>query len=222
MTKLARTTDNSLLSSIIEYKKLTKLLNDFVDIELSPEGKVHTSYNITMNRIKKSSVVDDEESYRSFGRWSSSKSIIIPYGSGNLQNIPKEARKMYKAPPGYKFIQADYMQAEAVVVAYEINDQPMIRLFQESFGLPKSERKKRNLDIHKLTAALNFKIPIVKVTKEQRDIGKTIRHATNYSAGPAVLAAKLGCTIQQAKILLSNYHNSCPQLKVWHQSLRKQ
>lgn len=223
LNKLLRKTGNPLLEKILEYKKLKKLLT-FVDIQLSPQGRVHTSYNITgatMQRTNKSLVVDDEDSYKSFGRWSSSKSIIVPYGSGNLQNIPKAARKMYKAPPGYKYIQADYMQAEAVVVAYCINDQPMIKLFEESFGKTKTERKQRNLDIHKLTAAINFRVPIDKVTQEQRDVGKTIRHATNYSAGPGVLAAKLGCSVQEARILLQSFHNGCPQLHVWHSHIQE-
>lgn len=224
LTKLLRTTGNPILAKILEYKKLRKLLT-FVDIPVSPQGRVHTSYNITgatMQRQAKGLVVDDEDSYRSFGRWSSSKSIILPYGSGNLQNIPYAARKMYAAPDGYVFVQADYMQAEAVVVAYCINDQPMIQLFKESFGLRKAERKERNLDIHKLTAAINFRIPIANVTPEQRQVGKTIRHATNYSAGPGVLAAKLGCTLPQAKQLLSNFHNGCPQLRMWHQWIQQE
>lgn len=219
LTKLSRKFDNPLLDKILAYKKERKLLT-FTNIKLSPEGKVHTSYNITgatMQRVKKASVIDDEDAYRSFGRWSSSKSIILPYGSGNLQNIPYRARKMYRAPEGYKFVQADYMQAEAVVVAYCIKDQPMIQLFSHSFGLPRSERKKRNLDIHKLTAAINFRSPIENITPEQRQIGKVIRHSTNYSAGPGVLSSKLGCTMPQAKQLLQNFHNGCPQLRVWHQ-----
>ena len=201
LTKLWRSTSNPLLGKILEFKKERKLLT-FVDTPFSPEGRVHTSYNITgatMQKATKTTVLDNEDSYRSFGRWSSSKSIILPYGSGNLQNIPYRARKMYRAPEGYKFVQADYMQAEAVVVAYAINDQPMIQLFKQSFGIPRSERKARNLDIHKLTAAINFRVPIASVTPEQRQVGKTIRHATNYSAGPGVLSAKLGCTLPQAK-----------------------
>jgi uracil-DNA glycosylase family 4 len=224
LNKLFRTTGNPLLKKILDYKKLKKLLT-FVDITVSPNDTVHTSYNITgatMQRKKKGVVIDDEDQYRSFGRWSSSASIILPYGSGNLQNIPKDARKIYTAPPGWKWVQADYMQAEAVVVAYYINDQPMIRLFEESFGLTKEERKNRNLDIHKLTAATNFRIPIAKVTPEQRKIGKVIRHSTNYSAGPAVLANKIGCKLSEAKTLLSNFHNTCPQLHIWHRSIEQE
>src|SRR5208337_3722344 len=194
LQKLSRINDNPALTMILEWKKLDKL-QQFVDITTSPESRVHTSYNITgatMQREAKGLVVDDENDYRSFGRWSSSKSIILSYGSGNLQNIPKAARAIYRAPEGSSFISADYIQAEAVVVAYLINDLQLIRMFEESFGRTRQYRKEHNLDVHKLTASQMFGIQIDKVTPDQRQVGKTLRHANNYSAGPGVLSAKLG------------------------------
>lgn len=223
LTKLARMTKNPLLTKILSVKKMEKLLNSFLDIDISPDGRVHTSYNITgatMLRAKKGLIVDDEESYKSFGRWSSSQSIILPYGSGNLQNVPYTARAIYSAGKGKVYLQADYVQAEAVVVAFCIGDEPMKKLFKESFGLTKAERSERNLDIHKLTAHTNFGIPIDRVTPAQREVGKTIRHATNYSAGPGVLSAKLGCSMKEAKKLLQQFHDTCPQLRIWHMKIQ--
>ena len=225
LKELERETKNPILSKILKYKKNFKLLTSFLTVSTSPEGKIHTSYNITgatTQRKIKGLVVDDEDQHQSFGRWSSSKSIIIPYGSGNLQNIPEKARKMCIAPPGHLYLQADYKQAEAVVVSYEILDLPMIQLFKNSFGLTPEECKQRNLDIHKLTAARNFRVPLEKVTTELRNIGKTIRHAVSYSAGPKVLATKLGCKLADAKKLLDDYHNGCPQLKIWHQKIQQE
>lgn len=178
--KLWLKTHNSILEKIMELKKLIKLVTSFIDIEVSPEGRVHTCYNVTgatMARETKGYTLDDEGSYKSFGRWSSSKSIILPYGSGNLQNNPKKARKMFTAPEGKVFLQADYMQAEAVVVAYLISDGKLKRLFQESFGKDRNYRKENDLDVHKLTGAMMFKKSIKDVTPEERTIGKTIRHA---------------------------------------------
>ena len=219
LTKLARTTNNSVLLKIIEKKKVAKLRGTFIDITVSPDSKVHTSYNVTgatMARQKKNTVVDDEDTYKSFGRWSSSKSIILPYGSGNLQNIPKAARKMYTVPKGYLLLQADYIQAEAVVVAYIINDQKLIALFEASFGQPREFRNKNNLDVHKLTAAQMFGVQAGDITSEQRDVGKVLRHAKNYIAGPGVIAYKLNCTMAEAKKLSTVYDSLNPQLLLWH------
>jgi DNA polymerase-1 len=225
LKKLGQKTNNPILDKILEYKKLSKLISNFLDITTSPSNRVHTSYNITgatMLRRKKGLIIDDEEAYKSFGRWSSSASIILPYGSGNLQNIPKIARKIYTAPPGYVFLQADYMQAEAVVVAYEISDEPAKLLFKTAFGMAKEERLERHLDIHRLTAAQMFQKDISEVTDEERTIGKRLRHATNYSAGPQVLATNVGCTVKEAKMLFSRFHQACPMLRLWHARIQDQ
>lgn len=186
LSKLARISDNPILGHILEVKKLTKLLN-FINIETSPEGRVHTSYNIvgaTSIKEEKGSLVDDEDTHRAFGRWSSSKSIILPFGPGNLQNIPKKARKIFSWSSNSSdeiwIVSADYVQAEAVVVAYEIGDQILINLFKKSFGTTKKFRNENHLDVHRLTAATMFQVPIDEVTDDQRTVGKTIRHANNY------------------------------------------
>lgn len=210
--------NNPIFNLILEYKKADTLINNFLTTELSPEGKVHTSYNIT------GASSDDEEdtkkTKRSFGRWSSSASIILPYGSGNLQNIPSEARKMYRARPGWKIIESDYAQAEAVVVAYLTGDQKLKRMFKDSFGLSKTE--KAVYDIHKMTIASMLGISVDQVTKEQRVAGKTIRHATSYSAGPQVLANRLCIKLADAKILMELYHRANPSLRMWYQSIQQE
>lgn len=224
LNKLSRISNNPVLEKILQYKKMNKLLQ-FVDIEVSPAGRVHTSYNVTgatMARQKKGLVVDDEDSYKSFGRWSSSKSIIVPYGSGNLQNIPGMARMIYTAPKGYVLLQADYIQAEGVVVAYEIRDEYLIDMFKKSFGMSREERKANHYDIHVLTAKQMFGLDFDQITPEIRTKGKVIRHATNYSAGPGVVAKGLGCTMAEGKILLTQFHNGCPQLRLWHKEIQKE
>jgi DNA polymerase-1 len=204
--------NNPVFNLVLEFKKNSKLLSSFLDIDLSPRNTVHTSYNITGSKT-------EDTGRKSFGRWSSSASIILPYGSGNLQNIPKEARKMYRAPKGMKIVSADYVQAEAVAVAYIINDFRLKDLFRKRFESPPAEKEK--YDVHKLTASLMFGVPVDQVTPDQRRIGKTLRHATNYSAGPGVLASRLGCSVGQGKQLLQLYYNMCPQLKIWHQNIQE-
>ena len=210
--------NNPVFNKILDYKKANTLVNNFLTIELSPEGKVHTSYNITgaASDIEE----DTKKQKRSFGRWSSSASIILPYGSGNLQNIPSEARKMYRARKGWKIIQADYSQAEAVVMGYLIGDQKLQKMFLDSFGLSKTE--KAPYDIHRMTIADMLGIPMDQVTGDQRKAGKTIRHGTNYSAGPQVLANRLGIKLAEAKVLIELYHRANPALRMWYQSIQEE
>lgn len=225
LNKLFRDTQNPIIAKILRHRKLSKLLNTFIDIEISPNNTVHTSYNITgatMARGSKGGVVDDEDSYRSFGRWSSSESIILPYGSGNLQNIPSKARVIYTPRKGHVLIQADYVQAEAVAVAFLIGDFKLISMFRESFGMSGQERKDAGYDVHRITASQMFNVNLEDITKEMRTVGKTLRHATNYSAGPSVVAVRLGCTQKEAKELLRMYHNATPQLHMWHLRIQDQ
>jgi uracil-DNA glycosylase family 4 len=236
---LARMSDNPTLGKIMQYKKVVKLLT-FLTCDISPRGTVHTCYNTTGANMahegKGGAVTDEDDSFKSFGRWSSSASIIEPYGSGNLQNIPGEAREMYYAGDGKVFVQADYKQAEAVVVAYLIGDKKLQNLFKASFGLSDAECKKRNLDVHKITAATmaGFRVDFVQgsdglqvifsdeVSGEMRRVGKTIRHAKNYSAGPGVLARKLGIHLSKAKELMQTYDAANPELYAWQKSVVKE
>lgn len=214
MKRLARKYPNHpWLIKILDYKKLLKLGN-FLDAEPSPNGRYHTSYNITGSS-------KEEEGRKSFGRWSSSASIILPYGSGNLQNIPPEARKMYCCDEGKVWVTADYKQAEAVIVAYLIGDTKLQRFFKMAFEATSKEDQDK-YDVHKLTASEMFQISYNEVTKDIRRIGKTLRHACSYSAGPQVVADQLGIELKEAKVLLDLYHKANPLLKVWYTSIQNE
>ena len=212
LKKLSRiVTDNPAFDLIMEYKKNVKLLSGFLDIKLSKQDRVHTSYNITGSAT-------DDEGRKSFGRWSSSASIILPFGSGNLQNIPSSVRVMYTARKGYKIVQADYVQAEAVVVAYLTNNQKYKKIFKDSFGLRGKDRDP--YDIHKHTAADLFGIGFNEVTPAQRRVGKLVRHATNYAAGPSVVANSVGCKLSEGKVLIKLFHSKDPMLNLWHMRIQ--
>lgn len=201
--KLTRNPGHPYLEWYQQAKKASKSISSFIDVETSKDGRVFTSYNITGTTS---------------GRWSSSKSIIDPYGPGNMQNQPQEVRRLYRAPPGYVFVQADYVQAEAVAVAYFCKDRTLMTMFQESFSMSPNERKKEH-DVHKYTAAMMFDIDMNLIEPDKRQVGKTLRHACNYSAGPAVIANELGIGITDAKSLLSIYFERNPFLKMWHKRI---
>jgi len=205
LKKLARM--HEVPAFIIKRRKASKLISTFLDISVSPENRVHSSYNVTGTGFG--------------GRWSSSKSIILSYGPGNLQNIPKEARTLYTVPKGYVLLEADYIQAEAVAVAYLCLDTVLMKLFKDAFGMSGSERAK-GYDVHRYTAALMYDIPLEEVTKEQRTIGKTMRHASNYASGPGVLANKLDISMAQAKPLLKLYFQKNHLLPIWHKRIQMQ
>jgi len=200
LEKLYRKTRNEILNLLLKHREVSKM-KSFLNITVSPESRVHTSYNIAGT---------------SSGRWSSSENIILPYGSGNLQQVPSSGegaiiRSMYVVnSPENWIIQADFVQAEAVIIAYLIGDEAL----KEAFRLKR--------DIHKVTASMMFEVPLDEVTPEQREIGKKIRHATNYSLGAQGLAVVLRCETSIARRYLEAFHASCPQLKRWQISIQNQ
>lgn len=222
LKRLSRSVDHPIFAKLLELKKQTRLLT-FVDVKTSPTGKVHSAYNITGSKEEKGTHDDMEaEQHRSFGRWSSSASIILPYGSGNLQNIPHYARKMYRAPKDCVIVSRDLKQAEAVIVAYESGDETLQKLFEEMFGKSDEECKAKGYDLHKITAAAMFHVPVLEVTPEQRVLGKRVRHAMNYNMGIKKLADNLGVSVQEAKRLHEAFHNANPCLKPWQESIKEE
>jgi uracil-DNA glycosylase family 4 len=209
--------DNPMFDLLLNYKQYNKL-RQFVSVETDENDYVYTSYNVTGKKFDADNGTDDDWR-KSFGRWSSSQSVILPYGSGNLQNIPEVARKIYTAPEGYVFLSGDLVQAEAVVVAYYIGDNTLKKLFRDRLNEPDPEKKKK-YDVHKYTGSIMFRKQQDDVSKEERRIGKTLRHASNYAAGPTVIADELGCSLLEAKKLLLIYYNSCPQLGLWHSRIQ--
>ena len=164
-------------------------------------NRIYTSFNIAGT---------------SSGRWSSSESIITPKNTICLQTIPKRGdgiiiRGMYSVSNAKNWIiEGDYSQAEAVIIAYLIGDASL----KEAFRLKK--------DIHKVTASMMFNLPLEDISPEQREIGKMIRHATNYSLGAQGLADVLKCETSIAKKYLEAFHSSCPQLKRWQEAVQYQ
>lgn len=225
MVNLYRKTKNDVLKTILDLKRAYKQLT-FLDVSLSKNKTVHTSYNIVGSKtasLTKHFVIDNEKRSMGFGRWSSSGSLILPYGSGNLQNIPYPLRKMYKYPDeDILMLTADYKQAEAVVSAYEMGDPVLINMFEKSYGKTAVECKKNHWDVHIMKAAAVSNVAPEDVTSDQRDIGKRLNHAVNYSAGPNVLVANLGITFKEAKNLLDREILTCPNRPIWHHQIQEQ
>ena len=107
------------------YTMLTKLKSTYADGLLkviSPDGRIHTSFQMTVTAT---------------GRLSSTEP--------NLQNIPvrkelgSEIRKMFVAPPGKVLVDADYSQIELRLLAHISGDAAMKSPFPE---LINSSRKK--------------------------------------------------------------------------------
>jgi DNA polymerase I-like protein with 3'-5' exonuclease and polymerase domains len=134
--------------------------------------------------------------------------------------VGQELRQVFRADPGFVFIEADQSQAEARVVAVCADDMDMLRMFDE-------------LDIHKLTASWVFECTEAGVGNKERNIGKMTRHAGNYNAGKKELMRRIETLAQKFKLgirisewragkCLDIFHKKSPKIRgIFHEQIRQ-
>lgn len=124
------------------------------------------------------------------GRFSSSQP--------NLQQIPRDMRAVFEAPPGLSIGATDYSGIEVRVAAALAEDENMIEVF------------KNGQDIHTVVAAAGFDIPASEVTKDQRQIAKAMSFTLLFGGGAETFkgyAAARGSTIslEDAEVALERF-----------------
>lgn len=178
-----------IISKILEYRTLKKLLNTYV--EALPElinpktGKVHTSF---------------EQAWVATGRLSSK--------NPNLQNIPirdekgREIRKAFVASDDeHILLSADYSQIELRIMAHLSEDPQMIEAFLSGE------------DIHAATASKIFKVPIDKVDEDMRRKAKTANFGIIYGISAFGLSQRLSIPRSEAKQIIDEYFATYPRVK---------
>ena len=182
---------------LLEYRQLTKLKSTYVDGLLAQmdqiTGRVHTSFSQTT---------------ASSGRLSSS--------NPNLQNIPvrtevgRQIRRAFIADPSYMLLTADYSQFELRILAHITHEPRLVEAFS------------KNEDIHTITAASLFEVPVSEVTKDQRRLAKTVVYAVLYGQSAFGLAQITGMTNMQASEFIKRYHETFPHIKEYVDSTLNQ
>jgi DNA polymerase I len=186
-----------IVDHLLEYRQLSKLKSTYVDgllAQMDPiTGRVHTSFSQTT---------------ASSGRLSSS--------NPNLQNIPvrtevgRQIRRAFIADPSYVLLTADYSQFELRILAHITHEPRLVEAFSE------------NEDIHTITAASLFDIPVSVVTKDQRRLAKTVVYAVLYGQSAFGLAQITGMTNLQASEFIKRYHETFPHIKAYVDSTLNQ
>lgn len=169
---------------LLEYRSLAKLKSTYCDgllSAVSPDGRVRSTFNQTETRT---------------GRISS----LEP----NLQNIPvrteegRKLRKFFEAQEGYVLCDADYSQIELRVLAHIANDKNMIGAFCGG------------VDIHTLTAATAFDMPLEMVTPQMRSRAKAVNFGIVYGIGAFSLAKDIGVSRKEADSYIKSYLAAYP------------
>jgi DNA polymerase-1 len=177
-----------MVDHLLDYRQLAKLKSTYVDGLLAlmdpVSGRVHTSFNQTV---------------ASSGRLSSS--------NPNLQNIPvrtevgRQIRRAFIADPSYLLLTADYSQFELRILAHITHEPRLVEAFSTGE------------DIHTITAASLFNVPVEQVTKDQRRLAKTVVYAVLYGQSAFGLAQITGMTNSEASEFIKRYHETFPNIK---------
>lgn len=179
--------DYPVVSSILEYRQLTKLKSTYADglaNYIQEDGRIHGKFNQTITAT---------------GRISSTEP--------NLQNIPirielgRLIRKVFVPEEDYVFVDADYSQIELRILAHCSGDEELITAYKEA------------RDIHKMTASQVFHIPFDEVTDLQRRNAKAVNFGIVYGISSWGLSQDLSIDPKEAAQYIENYFNTYPGIK---------
>ena len=195
-----------IIAPLLEYREAFKLKTTYVEpmAELtSPDGRLRTTFVQTGTAT---------------GRLSSQ--------NPNLQNVPQEFRQEFESPKmagwikalrrsfvaeeGFSLAAFDYSQVELRILASVSGDEKMLDAFA------------RGLDIHKMTAAQIFNVPLSEVTPKMRNVAKTLNFGVVYGMGPLSFAKTSGLSRDEAKKFIGEYFDDFPQVRIWQEKTKEE
>lgn len=187
---LKRLSDNTLVPLLLGYREAIKRAQQAVSLlkHVAADGRIHSRF---------------EPMGTATGRFSSK--------DPNLQNIGRgDLRSAFVAPPGHKFVIADYSQIELRAAAAIAGETKMIDAY------------KNGTDLHALTAASVLGIGITEVTKDQRQMSKAVNFGNLYGQGDEGLARYamnsygVEMTVDEAHRLRLKFFKTYPRIRGWH------
>ncbi len=188
---------HDLPARVLDWRQLAKLKSTYADAlvdRINPEtGRVHTSY---------------AQAIASTGRLSSS--------DPNLQNIPvrseegRRIRRAFVAEKGWRLLSADYSQIELRLLAHVADIEALKQAFRDG------------ADIHAITAAQVFGVPVAGIDPMVRRKAKAINFGIIYGISPFGLARQLGIGRGEAAAYIDAYFARYPGIRDYMDRTRRQ
>ena len=178
------------LKGLLDLRKSEKLAKTYI------QGTKHAiEYNGT-NKV----FVDFRFDGTSTGRLSCASYNAQEAMGVSFHTLPRDTttnvRSIFTAPPGHSFITVDYAAMELRVLSHIAKEGNMQKAFIEG------------ADLHTYTAQLLFNKE--KVTKEERQIAKTVSFLIVYGGGAFNLSETVGISLRRAEKIIKNYQNVYP------------
>ena len=179
---------HAIIAELLKYKELTKLYGTYISVlpeKIHPvTGRLHARFN-PMGTVT--------------GRFSSG-------GNGvNLQNQPKDARKLFVAPEGYVIVGADFSQQEVRCAAYFTQEPTLLNAYAEG------------KDIYTAMASEFYAKPYEDCgdgTPERKAM-KVVVLAVLYGMSHYALAELLSISDKEAKQFMADFFAKMPKVSAW-------
>ena len=188
---------SDLAARVLDWRQVQKLKSTYADAlvaQVNPRsGRVHTSYSLAAT---------------STGRLASS--------DPNLQNIPirteegRKIRRAFIAEPGFKILSADYSQIELRLVAHVAAIEGLKQAFRSG------------ADIHAITAAQVFGVPVEGIDPSLRRRAKAINFGIIYGISAFGLAQQLGIPNGEAKAYIDAYFARYPEIRAYMERAKEE
>ncbi len=189
---------HEVVARIVEHRELSKLLGTYVDVlpgMVDPRtGRLHATFNQTLAATGRVITTDP-----------------------NLQNIPTRTevgqqirRTIVAGREGTVLLSADYSQIELRVLAHITKDPGLLGAFQ------------RGEDIHTVTAAEVFGVPVGQVTREMRRRMKAFNYGIAYGISDFGLAAQLAISREEARAFMDTYFSRYPRVAEYMRAVVEQ
>lgn len=155
--KLHSTSDDELAKYSDEYEVI-KLIRKY--------RKLQTKIKTYGEKLK--TFIEDDGRIRADWRLVGAKSGRMSCNNPPLQAMPGNSKEFFVAEEGYKLVCSDYSQVELRVLAGISKDKVLVNYFKDG------------VDLHAGTASLVFKKPLDEITKEERQVAKSLNFGIIY------------------------------------------
>jgi DNA polymerase-1 len=187
------------------------------------DGRMRTHYNVAGTKTGRTSTSQSIGWLQWYDPKNRRKTKSTQFGTA-FQKIPKhgfdfekehfgdDIISMFVPSPGYEFFSFDGKNAEGRVVCVLATDWDTLEYIEEEKN-----------DLHKLTASWIFdNKPLNSITKKERHLGKTARHAGNLGQSGYGLSIQVYRSAKYCNEVMRIFHERAPKVRsVFHYQIQK-
>lgn len=133
--------------------------------------------------------------------------------SPSMQNMPRRkdsrVRDAFIAPPDFTLYDYDFKSQESIILVHYSKSQYLKDIID------------RGGDIHTAVASIIYSIPYEEVSKELRNISKSVEFAIVYGAGAAKVSDMTGLSVEESAVVMKKFLKNAPEVDIFINTANK-